>query len=66
MAPSFCRLDLPQPSYGFIKIPQDFYEMRFCTKFYNGVILKISVCTILLGFCKSGHIYYKMIASRDS
>ena len=33
-----------------------FYEMHFCTKFYNHFILKISPCTIMLGFCKSGHI----------
>ena len=36
---------------------QDFYEKRFFIKFYNGVILKISACTIMPGFCKSGHKY---------
>ena len=56
MVPGFCRLNLPQPSNGFIKTLQDFYQMHFCTQFYNVVILKISACTIMLGFCKSGHI----------
>ena len=26
-----------------------------CTKFYNGFLLKISICTIMPGFCKLGH-----------
>ena len=49
----FLSIDLPEPSYGFIKTLQDFY---LCTKFYNGVILKISACAIMLGFRKSGYI----------
>ena len=61
MVPSFYRLDLPQPCYGFIKILQNFYEMRFCTKFYNDVILKISACAIMPGFCKSGHKCYWLV-----
>ena len=28
----------------------------FCTKFYDGFVLKISTCVIMLGFRKSGHI----------
>ena len=58
---SFCPLDLPQPSYGIIKTLQDFYEYVFCTKFYNGFILKISACAITPGFCKSGHILFSPI-----
>ena len=27
-----------------------FYEMPFCTKFYNGFLLKISTCVIMPGF----------------
>ena len=50
----FCRLKLPQPSYCSNKTPQDFYEMCFCNKFYNGFILKISACTIMLGFLQIG------------
>ena len=33
-----------------------FMKCVFCTKFYTANILKISVCTIMSGFCKSGHI----------
>ena len=58
MVPSFCRLELPQPSYRLIKTLQVFTKYVFYTKFYNGFVLKISTCTIMLGFCKSGHIYY--------
>ena len=29
----------------------------FCIKFYNGIILEISACTIMPSFCKLGHIY---------
>ena len=55
MVTSFCRLELPQPSYRPIKTLQVFYEIHFCTKFYNGFVLKISTCAIGPGFCKSGH-----------
>ena len=65
MVPSFSQLDLPQPSYGFIKTLQDFYEMHLCTKFYNGVIPKILACIIMLGFCKPDHICY-MVTLRDT
>ena len=35
----------------------EFYmKCVFCTKFYYCIILKISVCAIMLGFHKSGHI----------
>ena len=27
----------------------------FCTMFYNGFVLKISICMIMPGFCKSSH-----------
>ena len=47
MVPSFCRLELPQPSYD----PISFYEMRL---FYKCFIQKIPACTIMSGFCKLG------------
>ena len=31
----------------------------FCTKFYNGFVLKISTWAIMPGFRNSGHIYPK-------
>ena len=34
-----------------------FYEIDFCTKFYNGFILKISASTVMPGFRKLGHKY---------
>ena len=36
MVPSFCRLELPQPSYRSIKTLQAFYEMRFLHQVSNG------------------------------
>ena len=56
MVPGFCKLELPQLSYRSIKTLQAFYEMRFCTKFFNGFLLKISICAIMPDFRKSGHI----------
>ena len=62
MVPSFCRLELPQPSYCSIK-NHSFHEMHFCTKFYKCFILKIPACIIMLGFRKSGHIYPRFFGS---
>ena len=52
MVPSFCRLELPQPTYR----PMSFWN-AFCTIFYRCFILKIPVCAIMLGFRKSGHVH---------
>ena len=50
MVPSFCKLELPQRHYKL------FYEMRFCTKFFNGFLLKISI-----GFLQiRSHICYSL------
>ena len=59
MVPSFCRFELPQPSYRHINIKtlQVFLRNAFFAHYYNGFILKISTCAIMLGFRKSGHIY---------
>ena len=62
MVPSFCRVELPQPSYHPIKALQVFFmKYVFCTKFYNGFVLKISTCAIMPGFRKSGHNYIDII-----
>ena len=59
MVPSFCRLKLPQPSYRPIKTIQvllwnTFFALSFIMALC--IVLKVSTCTIMLGFRKSGHI----------
>ena len=55
MVPTFCRLELPQPSYCTITRQQVVLWNAFCTQVYNGFILKISACAIMPGFRKSGY-----------
>ena len=43
---------------ALLKHHKFFYEIHFYIKFYNGFILKILACTIMLGFRKLNHILY--------
>ena len=51
--PSICKLELVWPSYSLCKITKFFMKCVFALT----IILSILVCTIMLGFCKSGHIW---------
>ena len=53
MVPSFCRLELPQPSYCSIKHHKFFMKCVFAQSFYNGFILKILARAIMSDFRKS-------------
>ena len=54
MVPSLCRLELPQPSYRPIKTLLVFYEIRFCTKFYNGFCIENFNMCDYTGFLQIG------------
>ena len=38
----------------------------YCIKFYNGIVLKISACTIMPGFRISGHVLSNIFVLQNS